>query len=224
MCSQHPAARFGLWARARHHLCPPALHQVAAIGLLLIADPHHVDFDLQIEKRSRQSQSRAPLSGPCLRGEPPNPGLFVVVGLGHGGVGLVAAGRADTLVFVVNMCRRIERFLQAPSAIERGWPPQAINLPHGVRDGNFLFSCSLLLQDLIAEQRRQIRRSNRLVRDRVQRRRRGMRQERDNVEPGLRDLGFVEEDLGCVCHGLTPVRVLLPGGKMSHFCSSRHLW
>ena len=61
---------------------------------------------------------------------------LVVVGLGDGGVGLVAAGGADALVLVVDVGRRVERLLQPAGADERRRPPDAVDLaapPRGCR-------------------------------------------------------------------------------------------
>ena len=74
------------------------------------------------------------------------PSCLVVVGLGNGGVGLVRAGRADALVLVVDVGRRVQRLLQAARAEQRRGTPLRVDLAH--RAGNLDLALGAdLLQD-----------------------------------------------------------------------------
>ena len=80
----------------------------AAVGLLVVADPHHVDLALQAEQLAGHRERRSPLAGAGLGGERRDALLLVVVGLRDGGVGLVGADRRDALVLVVDVRRGVE--------------------------------------------------------------------------------------------------------------------
>jgi hypothetical protein len=133
------AAGVGAIARAGEDFRAPSLHDHAPVGLLVVAHAHHIDGAIHLEHAAGQSQRTAPLTGAGFRGQPADAFAFVVVGLGYGGVGFVTARRADSLVFVVNVRRRIERFLQPSRAIERRGPPQLVNIENLSRDVNFRF-------------------------------------------------------------------------------------
>ena len=104
----------GLHRRAGDAARTVGLHQRAAIGLLVEGDLHHEHLHLDAEQRAGEGERRSPLAGAGLGADLLDPGLRVVEGLRHGGVGLVAAGRAHALVLVVDARRRVERL--APGA------------------------------------------------------------------------------------------------------------
>ena len=93
------------------------LHQVAPVRLLVVRGADHVDLDLEPEDRAGEGQRAAPLAGARLGREPLDALLLVVERLGERGVGLVAARRADALVLVVDVRRRIERLLEPMGAV-----------------------------------------------------------------------------------------------------------
>ena len=103
-----PAALGQRRGRAVHDAAE-GLHHHAPVRLLVVAGPDLPHLALQAEQGAGEGQGGAPLPGAGLGGQLLHPGLGVVVGLGHGGVGLVAAGRADALVLVVDAGRRPER-------------------------------------------------------------------------------------------------------------------
>ncbi len=59
---QNRAARLCLIARAGGDGRAERLHQCAAVGLLVVAHPHHVDLAFQAEERAGHRQRRAPLA------------------------------------------------------------------------------------------------------------------------------------------------------------------
>ena len=91
IAGQDGASGVGLGAGAGHDPAAPGLHHDAAIGLLLVADGDHKDLALQAEELGGKAQGAAPLTGPGLGGKALQAFLLGIVGLGHGGVGLVAA-------------------------------------------------------------------------------------------------------------------------------------
>ena len=70
------------------HLAPRGLHHQAAVGLLVVADAHHVDSHSRPKMRAGEGQRAAPLAGAGLGGQPLDAGLAVVVGLGTAVLGL----------------------------------------------------------------------------------------------------------------------------------------
>src|SRR5207249_8678058 len=124
--------------------------------------------------------------------------FLVVVRLRHRRVRLVAAGRAHALVFVVNMRRRAERLLESPRTIEWRRPPQAIDVTDLVRDLDPALLADLLLDQLHREERRQILGPDRVLRGRVEHRRRRRLQVGLDVVPLRRDVLLVEQELGAI--------------------------
>ena len=94
----------------------PGFHQHPAVGLLLVADLDHVNLAFHPEEVAAEGKRASPLAGAGFRGEALDPFLFVVVGLGDGGVGFVAPGRAHAFIFVINPGGGFQGLLQ-PS-----WP------------------------------------------------------------------------------------------------------
>ena len=102
------------------------LHQRPPVGLLIVGDLDHVDFDFEAEQRAGEGERGAPLPRARSRSRASStPSCLVVEGLGHRGVGLVAAGGAHPLVFVENARAGAERLLEPPRAVERGRAPHA---------------------------------------------------------------------------------------------------
>src|ERR1035441_226221 len=113
-------------ARAGPDLCAPGVHQHAAIRLLIVTYPNHVDRALQSEELARQSEGAAPLSRPGFGGQAAHAGALVVVCLRNRSVGLVAARGASAFVLVVDVGRSVERLLEPARAVERGCALEAI--------------------------------------------------------------------------------------------------
>ena len=182
-CGQNGAARLGLHAGAGRNRCAEGLHQRAAIGLLVVAHAHHVDLAVQAEERAGHRQRRAPLPRAGLRGQVFGAFLLVVVSLRHGGVQLVRAGRADALVLVVDVRRRIERLLKPARAVERRRTPLRINLPHLFGNLDLALAADFLKNQAHGKQRSQIVRADGLMRAGVQRRRQRLGQIGKHVVP-----------------------------------------
>ena len=62
--------------------------------------------------------------------------LFVVIGLWHGGVGLVRTRGANAFILIIDLGRCIERFLQAACAKQGRRSPFFINITHLIRNFN----------------------------------------------------------------------------------------
>src|SRR5215211_1715359 len=181
--------------RARVDLGAVGLHHDAPVGLLVVADAHHVDRALQAQDPAGEGQGGAPLARAGLGGEAPHALLAVVVGLRDGGVRLVAAGGGDTLVLVVDVRRGVEEPLQASGAEEGSGAPEGVDLPHLLGDGDVGFDRHLLANDLLREDRGERLGSDRLARPRVQWWLQLERQIRDEVVPVLRQRALVEQEL-----------------------------
>src|SRR3712207_7502501 len=95
--------REGRWARV--NFGPVGLHHDAPVGLLVVADADHVDRAIEAHHTTGEGECGAPLARSGLCGQAPDAFFTVVVGLGDGGVRLVAAWRADTFVLVVDVGR-----------------------------------------------------------------------------------------------------------------------
>ena len=116
MRSEDRAPRIRLRARARHAFSAVSLHQRAAVGLLIVRDSDHEDFNFKAEMRARERERRAPLAGPRLGRKLLHPFRLVVVGLRDGGVRLVAAGRTDAFVFVKDARAFVPSFFSSARA------------------------------------------------------------------------------------------------------------
>lgn len=102
--------------------------------LLVIGHPYHEDLDIDSEEGTGKRERAAPLPCPGLRHELPDAGLAVVERLRHRGVRLVASGRRDALVLVVDARRRLQHPFQAPGTIQGRHAPLLVDVPHRVRD------------------------------------------------------------------------------------------
>ena len=136
---QDRAAGIGLGAGAGNAGRAPGLHQRLAVRLLVEAGLHHEDAHLQPEQRAGEGQRGAPLAGAGFGREPFHAGFLVVEGLRNGSVRLVAAGRADAFILVVDPGRGAERTLQPPCAEQRGGAPLPVDLAHRTGDFDFAF-------------------------------------------------------------------------------------
>ena len=217
-------ARLRVGAGARHDLSTPRLHHDPAIGLLLVADLDHVHLALQSEHADTPAPAPSPTGPPRSRCVSRLiPFFLVVVRLRDGGVRLVAAGRADALVLVVDVRRRAERFLETPGAVQRRRAPQPIDVANLVRDLDPALAADLLLDQLHREERREIGRADRLLGAGMQDRRRRRLEVSLDVVPLGGNVLLVEHELRAVavdlgCHNRPPSRVAEkgPGEKCRH--------
>ena len=202
---EHGPPRGGLIAGAGDAGRAECFHEGAPIGLLVIADLDHEHFDLQPEQRSGQRQRRAPLARAGFRGDALYALFLRVEGLGHGGVRLVAAGRADAFVLVIDAGGRIQRLFQAPGTVQRRGPPLPQDVPYRFGDIDIAFAADFLLDNSHREQGGQVIRGNRLPRARMQHRRGCFGQIGDDVIPGPGQVLFVQLVLHGVGHDVFPV-------------------
>ena len=149
--------------RAGHDLGAVRLHQDPAVRLLVVARADHVDLDLEAEHGAGERHRAAPLAGAGLGRDALDAGFLVVERLRERGVGLVAAGRADALVLVVDVGRRIERLLQAVGAVQRAGPVQPIGVADRLGDLDLALAGDLLADEGHREERRQVVRPDRLA-------------------------------------------------------------
>ena len=149
--------------RARDDLRAVGLHEDPPVRLLVVAGANHVDLDLEPEQGAGERQGAPPLAGAGLGGEALHALLLVVQGLRDGGVRLVAAGRADALVLVVDVGRRIERALEAMGAVQRARPIEPVGVADGLGDLDLALGRDLLADERHREQRREVVRADRLA-------------------------------------------------------------
>jgi hypothetical protein len=188
-------------ARAGDDLGPVGLHEDPSIRLLVVARPNHVDLDLEAEDRPGEGERASPLPRPGLGREPPHPFLAVEEGLGEGGVRLVAAGRTHALVLVVDVGRRIEGPLEAPSPVERRRPIEGVGLANRLRDLDLALAAHLLGDEGHREEGRQVVGPDRRAGAGMEDRRRRDGEVGDDVVPGPRDPLLVEDELRAACVG-----------------------
>ncbi len=180
--------------RARHDRGAVRLHQHPAVRLLVVAGPDHVDLDLEAEQGAGDREGGPPLAGPGLGRQALDARLGVVERLRDRRVGLVAAGRAQALVLVVDVGWRIERLLEAAGAEERAGAIEAVGIADGLRDLDLPLRAHLLSDERHREERREVVRPEGLVRARMERWWWRRREVRDDVVPGARDALLVEHD------------------------------
>ena len=113
MLGQNPSAHFGFHGRGRRHRCAVGAHDLAAKGLLLIAALDHIHLAVQTEVAAGHGKRGAPLSGTGFGSHTLQALLLGIVGLGDGGIELVAAAGVVAFEFVVDFRRSPELFLQA---------------------------------------------------------------------------------------------------------------
>ncbi|OQB37331.1 MAG: hypothetical protein BWY06_02421 [Candidatus Latescibacteria bacterium ADurb.Bin168] len=177
------------------HFCAKGFHHDSAVRLLIVAYANHVHDAFQAEEIARHGQGAAPLPGTCFRGYAFRPCLFVVIHLCDGGVQLVAACRARALIFVENLCGRLECLFEPKRPDQRGGAIHPVKGQHLLRDGDFPFSTDFLFDDIHREYRAECLRRNRFARCRVARWRRFVRHVGDDVIPAPRHLSLTQVNL-----------------------------
>src|SRR3954453_19025825 len=116
---QNCAAGVRLVRRRRHASRTIGFHQRAAVGLLVVRYANHEDLNIDPEEGSSVCERGSPLPAPGFGNDAADAGLAIVERLWNRGVRLVAAGRTDTFVLVVDLRRRVESLLQAAGTEER---------------------------------------------------------------------------------------------------------
>ena len=195
---QNRFAGLSLFARARNTFASPRLHHQPPERLLIEADPHHEHLTLQADQGTCETQRAAPLARTRFRRQTFNPELLIVPRLRNRRIGLVAAGRAHSLVLVVDMRRRSQRLLQSMSPVQRRGPPLIQYLQYLLRDID-----PSILTDLLLDQVHRKNRSQHVGRDRVavrpQRRLQRSWQIGCEIIPLPGDIFFIQKDLGLHC-------------------------
>ena len=97
----------------------PHAHHHFAEGLLVKADAHHEDLALDPDQLAGKREGAAPLAGAGFGSQALDAELTVVIGLRHGRVGLMASGRRDALVLVIDLGRCAEGLLETTGTVER---------------------------------------------------------------------------------------------------------
>src|SRR5439155_22103793 len=189
---ERSAARVSVWARARDDLRAPCLHEDPPVGLLVIRDADHVDLALEVEHSRGERKGAPPLTCASLGREALGPFLLVVVRLRDRGVRFVAARRADAFPFVVDARRGAEHLLEAERADERRRSPEFVGVTDGLGDLDPALPAHLLLDQLDRKERGKVRRTYRLPRARMQRRRERRWQVGLDVVPMRRKVLLIE--------------------------------
>src|SRR3972149_2899155 len=141
--------RLRAWASVNFSI--PELHQDSSVGFLVVASLHHVHSTVKAEHHAAERQSGAPLTSSRLRCQTFGSFLHVVVGLGNRRVGLVAAGRADALVLVVDLGRRLQGLLESDRSDKGSGSPKLVGFPHFFRDVYPSILAELLCEDLFGK-------------------------------------------------------------------------
>ena len=193
--------------RGRGDGSPEGLHDRAAVGLLLIADLDHVDGAVDAELLGGVGQRTAPLAGAGLGGQVRDALLLGIVGLGDGGVELVAAGRRDTLILEIDMRRGSEGLFELIGTHERGATIGGILLADGFRDGDpFVGLVQFLIGAGLAEDGVEVFGFERLLGAGMQERHGLVGHDRLDVEEMGRNLGLREQEF-FLSHLLSVLRV-----------------
>ena len=215
MLGQHAPPGFSVGTGAGDARCTPCFHQNAPVGLLFIAGADHVDFELKAKERTGHRKRAAPLTGARLGCEPFDALLFVVIGLGHSCVRLMAAGWTDALILVVDASGGTKHLLEPASAVERRRPPEAVDVTDRFGDGNPTFAADFLLDERHWEERSKVVWPNGLAGSGMQWRGWQGRQVGREVIPVGRQLTLAQHDLGrFVGHGVLLVCSRLPSGRI----------
>ena len=112
------------------------LHDGTAERLLLVADLYHIYGAVNAELLGGIAERTAPLAGTGFGGKVGDSLLLGVVGLGNGGVQLVAAGGRYTFVLEIDVRRGSQSGLQFIGPHQRGAAVGGILLADRLRDGN----------------------------------------------------------------------------------------
>ena len=175
----------------RGDLCSVSPHNLAAERLLLVGNLDHVDLAVQTEVCTCHGKGCSPLSGASLGGHTLEALFLCIVGLGDGGVKLVASGCVVSLKLIINFCRGSQLFLKAVCPYQRGWPVHLVEVP------DFLWNLDiwsgviqLLLCQLLAENRGKLLQLKRLMCARVEQRCRLVLHISTEIVPALWQLTF----------------------------------
>ena len=156
---------------------------------------NHVDLALEADQLARERERAPPLAGAGLGREPRPALLLVVERLRHGGVRLVAAGRADALVLVEDARLRPHGLFEPARPVERRRTPEAVHVEDLLRDRDLRLLADLLQDQRHREERREVVRPDRLAGARMQHGLRRVRHVGDDVVPTPGELRLLEQEL-----------------------------
>ncbi len=117
-----------------------------------------------------KGQGTAPLAGAGFGGQPFDPLPLVVIGLGHGTVGLVAAGGRNPFILKVNPGLGPQFFFQKIGADQRRGPPDRPDVQDLLRDIDMAVGTHFLFEKPHRENGRHQIRGQRLIGGGIQRR------------------------------------------------------
>ncbi len=143
---QNLSACIRVLARAGHAGRTPGVHHQAAVGLLVIADPDHVDLALQAEETACEAEGASPLTRTRFGCNSFDAEDFVVIGLGDGCIRFVAPRGAHSFILVVNPRRGPQGLFQGIGSLERRGSPDKKLFHHLFRNvdpsllAHFLFN------------------------------------------------------------------------------------
>ena len=136
-------------------VCAPDLHHSFSEGFLVEADSDHINLTFEAEKGAGKGQRATPLTCAGFSGEAFNAELLIVPGLWHGGIGLVAAGRADAFILVIDFGGSAEVLFEVDGPFEGGWSPAIKDLKYFIGDVYPFLGADFLLDEVHWEDRRQ---------------------------------------------------------------------
>ena len=199
---QHLAAKLGLSAWTAMHRCAICLNEELTVWLLVKANLDHENGALQAKDGTCKCQGRTPLSRARFRSQTLCAGDLVIESLWNCGVRLVAAGWAYSLVLVVDVRRRLQRFFKAHGSNQGRRAIERIDVANFLRNFDRPLGAHLLSYDRLREKREHQVRGNRLTGSRMQWRGQLLREIRQKVIPGLRHFICRKKKLYVVAHRL----------------------
>ena len=150
------ASRLGDRRGRSHTLGPPGVHHQTAIGFLVVADADHEDLEVDSEVLRSEGDRGAPLSGSGFGGQVFDALFVVVVGLRHGGIGLVGSDRRDAFVLEVDLRGGVEGLFEPRGTHQRSRTPYFVDLLHLFGNIDEAFGGHLLVDEFLGEDRRHL--------------------------------------------------------------------
>ena len=138
--------------RRRRHGSAVGAHDFTAEGFLFVAYLDHVYLAVQVKIGAGHRERCAPLAGAGLGGHALETLFFGVIGLGNGGVELVASTGVVALELVIDVRRGLQLLLQAVRAHQRRRAVHLIEILDLFRDRDIgIFVVELLSDQFLTE-------------------------------------------------------------------------
>ncbi len=147
---------FGQFAGGGNDVGSPRVHHEFAVGLLVITDFDHEDFEVYAEVAGGKAQGGTPLSSAGFGGEVFDALAMVVVCLRDGGVGFMGACHAGALVLEVDAGGGVESFFQCPGTNEGGRPPYFVEVLYFFGDIDESFAGEFLIDEFFGENGKEV--------------------------------------------------------------------